>query len=80
LIGPNEREAPNKAYLDFRYAIQGFRASLSIDSLGIVRISTGEIFLVPTVGGLLVRPLDFKPPITITIIALLMSQGFSSFS
>jgi hypothetical protein len=32
----------------------------------IVGISTGEIFSVHTIG-VLVRPLDFKPPITITI-------------
>ncbi len=30
-----------------------------------VRISTGEIFIVLTLGDL-VRPMDFKPPITIT--------------
>ena len=32
----------------------------------VVGISRGEIFIVLTLGGL-VRPMDFKPPITITI-------------
>jgi hypothetical protein len=39
---------------------------LSIDSPEIVRISTGEIFSVH-ITYVFVRPLDFKPPITITI-------------
>jgi hypothetical protein len=40
------------------YATEDFWVSLSTDSPGIVRISTGEI---PTIGGPLVRPWDFKP-------------------
>jgi hypothetical protein len=42
------------------------RHLLDIVSLGIVMISTGKIFSVPTIGGPFVRPLDFKPPITMT--------------
>ena len=44
-----------------------FWSSLSIDSLGIVGVSTGEIFIVHTIC-VLARPLDFKPPITITTV------------
>jgi hypothetical protein len=51
---------------DLEYAIDELLVSLSIDSPGIVRISTGEIFSAHTIG-VLVRPLDFKPPITITL-------------
>jgi len=52
-------------------AIDELLVSLSIDSLGIVRISTGDFFSVHTVG-VLVRPLDFKTPITMTIMTMAM--------
>jgi hypothetical protein len=41
-------------------------SALSIGSPGIVGISAGEIFSVHIIY-VFVRPLDFKPPITITI-------------
>ena len=51
------------------------RHLLNIDCPGIAGISTGEIILVPTVGGPLVRPLDLKPPITMVILF-----GLNSFA
>jgi hypothetical protein len=57
--------------------LTAFLTSLSIASLGIVGISTGEIFPAHTIG-VLVRPLDFKPPITITI-TITIEGGLSNF-
>ncbi len=45
----------------------------------VVRISTGEIFIVLTLGEL-VRPIDFKPPITITITIRLLPIISTLFS
>jgi len=71
LVGSNEGEAPNRTYLQFGYAIRNFWASFSINSLGIVGIFTWKIFSLP-ISYVFVRPLDFKPSITITITSALL--------
>jgi hypothetical protein len=52
----------------------GSLASLSVDSPWIVGVPTGGTFIVRTICGF-VRPVDFKPPITITITVLSTYNG-----
>jgi hypothetical protein len=65
----DERVTLNKVALEFELGVSAsVRISPSADSPGIVGAPTGGVFRVPTLmSGGLARPLDYKPPITITI-------------